>query len=42
VQAPSNDMSAAPSTWGAAAPTGSNNPGNSAAVAPGGTLPGRV
>ena len=41
VQSLTNDMSAAPSTWGAAAPTGSNNPGNSSAVAPGGTLPGR-
>jgi HK97 family phage major capsid protein len=41
VQAPSNDMSAAPSTWGVAPPTGSNNPGNSAANAPGGTQPGR-
>ena len=40
-QALTNDMSAAPSTWGSAAPTGSNNPGNVAAVAPGGTLPGR-
>lgn len=42
IQAPSNDSSAAPSTWGAAPPTGSNNPGNASAVAPGGTLPGRV
>jgi HK97 family phage major capsid protein len=41
IQAPSGDMSAAPSTWGVAAPTGSNNPSTSAAVAPGGTLPGR-
>ena len=41
VQAPSGDSSAAPSTFGTAAPTGSNNPGNSSAVAPGGTLPGR-
>lgn len=41
VQAPSGDMSAAPSTWGIAAPTGSNNPGNSSANAPGGTQPGR-
>jgi HK97 family phage major capsid protein len=40
-QALTSDMSAAPSTWGVAAPTGSNNPGNSAAVVPGGTLPGR-
>ena len=42
VQALSGDMSAAPSTWGLAAPTGSNNPGNSSAVVPGGTLPGRA
>jgi HK97 family phage major capsid protein len=41
VQAPSGDASAAPSTWGTAAPTGSNNPANVSAVAPGGTLPGR-
>lgn len=41
VQALTNDSSAAPSTWGAAAPTGSNNPANSAAAVPGGTLPGR-
>ena len=41
VQAPSGDMSAAPSTWGIGSPTGSNNPGNSSAVAPGGTQPGR-
>jgi HK97 family phage major capsid protein len=40
-QPPSGDMSAAPSTWGIAAPTGSNNPGNSSANAPGGTQPGR-
>ena len=40
VQAASGDGSAAPSTWGTP-PTGSNNPANSAAVAPGGTLPGR-
>ena len=42
IQAPSGDMSAAPSTWGAAAPTGSNNPANVSAVVPGGTLPGRA
>ena len=42
VQAPSGDMSAAPSTWGSAAPTGSNLPANIAAVVPGGTLPGRA
>ena len=41
VQALTNDMSAAPSTWGAAAPTGSNNPANSSANVPGGTQPGR-
>jgi len=41
-QAPSNSMSAAPSTWGVAAPTGSNNPANIAANVPGGTQPGRV
>jgi HK97 family phage major capsid protein len=41
VQAPSNDMSAAPSTWGVASPTGSNNPGNIGANVPGGLLPGR-
>jgi HK97 family phage major capsid protein len=40
VQALSTDMSAAPSTWGVQAPTGSNNPGNSAANVPGGLLPG--
>lgn len=40
LQAPSGDGSAAPSTWGIP-PTGSNNPGNANAVAPGGTLPGR-
>ena len=42
VEPPRNDMSAAPSTWGVAAPTGSNNPGNIAANVPGGTQPGRV
>ena len=42
VQAPSGDMSAAPSTWGIASPTGSNNPGNASANAPGGTQPGRI
>ena len=41
VQAASGDMSAAASTWGSAAPTGSNNPANVSAVVPGGTLPGR-
>lgn len=41
-QAPSGDQSAAPSTWGTAAPTGSNNPGNIAANVAGGQLPGRV
>ncbi|WP_424139891.1 phage major capsid protein [Roseomonas chloroacetimidivorans] len=41
VQAPSGDMSAAPSTWGVAAPTGSNNPANASANVPGGTQPGR-
>lgn len=41
IQALTNDSSAAPSTWGAAPPTGSNNPGNVAANAPGGTQPGR-
>jgi HK97 family phage major capsid protein len=40
VQPLSTDMSAAPSTWGSQAPTGSSNPGNSAAAVPGGTLPG--
>ena len=40
VQAPSGLMSAAPSTWGGARATGSNNPGNSSANAPGGTQPG--
>ena len=40
VQPVSTDASAAPSTWGSTRPTGSNNPGNSATVAPGGTLPG--
>lgn len=40
VQAPSGDGSAAPSTFGLP-PTGSANPGNSAAAVPGGTLPGR-
>ena len=40
VQALSTDMSAAPSTWGSTQVTGSNNPANSATVAPGGTLPG--
>jgi len=42
VQAASGDMSAAPSTWGVAAPTGSNNPGSNTANAPGGTQPGRA
>lgn len=40
-QAPTGDQSAAPSTWGTAAPTGSNNPGNIAANVAGGQLPGR-
>ena len=40
-QAPSGDMSAAPSTWGVAAPTGSNNPANIGANVPGGQQPGR-
>ena len=40
-QAPSGDSSAAASTWGTAAPTGSNNPANIASAVPGGTLPGR-
>lgn len=38
-QAPSGTGSAAGSTWGTT-PTGSNNPANSATVAPGGTEPG--
>ena len=42
VQAPSGDSSAAPSTFGSGSPTGSNNPGNSSANAPGGTQPGRA
>jgi HK97 family phage major capsid protein len=42
VQAPNNDSSAAPSTWGVAAPTGSNNPGSNLSNAPGGTQPGRA
>ena len=42
VQALSGNMSAAPSTRGQFSVTGSNNPGNSSAVAPGGTLPGRA
>ena len=42
VEAPRNDQSAAPSTWGVAAPSGSNNPGNIAANVPGGTQPGRI
>lgn len=42
VQALTGDMSAAPSTWGVAPPTGSNNPGNISAAVPGGTLPGRI
>ena len=42
VQAPTGDSSAAPSTQGTGAPTGSNNPGNSSVVAPGGTQPGRI
>ena len=42
LQAPNDDMSAAPSTWGVAPPTGSNNPGNSSANAPGGSQPGRA
>lgn len=37
----SGDQSAAPSTWGSAAPTGSNNPANIAANVAGGLLPGR-
>jgi len=41
VQAPSGDSSAAPSTFGAAPPSGSNNPANVSAAVPGGTLPGR-
>ena len=41
VQAPTGDSSAAPSTFGTAAPTGANNPGSSSAAVPGGTLPGR-
>ena len=41
VQAPTGDQSAAPSTWGTAAPTGSNNPGNIAANVAGGQMPGR-
>lgn len=40
-QAASGDQSAAASTWGVAAPTGSNNPGNVSAAVAGGTLPGR-
>lgn len=40
-QALSGDQSAAPSTWGSAAPTGSNNPANIAANVAGGQLPGR-
>lgn len=34
------NRSAAPSTWGTNAPTGSNSPGNSSANVPGGTQPG--
>lgn len=41
VQALSGDMSAAPSTWGTAAPSGSNNPANIASNVAGGQLPGR-
>lgn len=41
LQAPSGDSSAAPSTWGTAAPSGSNNPANIAANVAGGLLPGR-
>ena len=37
----SGDGSAAASTWGTP-PTGSSNPGSRSAVAPGGTMPGRV
>ena len=38
---PANTLgSAAPSAGAATSPTGSNNPGNSSVVAPGGTLPG--
>ncbi|HWX48134.1 MAG TPA: phage major capsid protein [Roseomonas sp.] len=40
VQGINGNKSAAPSTWGTNAPTGSNNPGNSSAAVPGGTLPG--
>ncbi len=40
-QSLTGDMSAAPSTWGTAAPSGSNNPGNIAANVAGGQLPGR-
>lgn len=40
-QNPTGDQSAAPSTWGTAAPTGSNNPANIAANVAGGQLPGR-
>lgn len=42
VQTPDTDSSAAPSTWGVAPPTGSNNPGSNTANAPGGTQPGRA
>lgn len=41
VQPASGDSSAAPSTFGTAPPTGSNNPANVSAAVPGGTLPGR-
>jgi HK97 family phage major capsid protein len=40
-QAPSGDASAAASTWGVAAPSGSSNPGNVSANVAGGLLPGR-
>ena len=39
-QAINGNKSAAPSTWGTNAPTGSNSPGNSSANVPGGTQPG--
>ncbi|MFC0407926.1 phage major capsid protein [Roseomonas elaeocarpi] len=39
-QAVNGNKSAAPSTWGTNAPTGSNSPGNSSAAVAGGTLPG--
>lgn len=41
-QTPNTDSSAAASTWGTAPPTGSNNPANVSANAPGGTQPGRA